>query len=159
MVNEIAQRSIAVVKMRLPYTDRRSLSQAWFSALHLAEERPRSGCCSGRPGPPLQPERPPTVQRGTSAAPRSGEAANGGRDGSVVRRAFVAGSEAVQQRGRVERARVAVRASFERSRSYPPFQSSLTVGVGGARVQLVLRRDGETLHVVALCAPRNAELV
>lgn len=160
MVNEITPRSIAVVKMRLPYTDRRSLSQAWFSALHIAEDRPPPSRCSGRRH--LLPflGRPAAAQRGVSASPSvGGTSSNGARNDAPVRRANILGSETPQQGARVERPRVAVRTSPAHVRSYPPFQSSLTVGVGGARVQLVLRRDGETLHVVALCAPRNVDLV
>ncbi len=37
-MNQRVDRSFAVVKMRLPYTDRRALSQAWFSALALAAD-------------------------------------------------------------------------------------------------------------------------
>src|ERR1700726_4781449 len=36
---EDAVSSIAVIQARLPYVDRRSLSEAWFSALHLARSR------------------------------------------------------------------------------------------------------------------------
>jgi hypothetical protein len=45
------------------------------------------------------------------------------------------------------------------SRSYPPRRTSLTVGLGRERVQLVLRREGAVLHVIAVCRPEVAALV
>jgi hypothetical protein len=61
-------------------------------------------------------------------------------------------------RGATSRAVVA-RETFSRARSYAPFRTSLTFGVEGERVALLLRREGGTLHVVALCRPEIAELV
>jgi NAD(P)-dependent dehydrogenase (short-subunit alcohol dehydrogenase family) len=45
------------------------------------------------------------------------------------------------------------------ARSYPPRRTSLTVGIGRERVQLVLRREGAVLHVIAVCRPEVAALV
>ena len=38
-----ATRNIGVIRLRLPYIDSRSLSQAWFSALHLASDAKAPG--------------------------------------------------------------------------------------------------------------------
>ncbi len=38
-------------------------------------------------------------------------------------------------------------------RDYPAFRTSLSFGVAGERVQLLLRREGATLQVIALCRP------
>ena len=59
----------------------------------------------------------------------------------------------------VRRRAVVARETFSRARSYAPFRTSLTFGVEGERVALLLRREGGTLHVVALCRPEIAELV
>lgn len=150
---------IAVIETRLPYTDRRALSEAWFSALHLARDAqpdasappaktraaaPESGAASrqrsDRPAP--------------DAAPRRERSATVERAG---RRAAYAGFDVSQRRAGDARGAVAERASFERARSYPPFRTSLTLeGANGTRVHLIVRRVGPTLHVVALC-PRTVE--
>jgi hypothetical protein len=41
----------------------------------------------------------------------------------------------------------------ERARTHPPLRTVLTLGVAGERVALLLRREGATLHVVAVCRP------
>jgi len=158
VVNEIAQRSIAVVKMRLPYTDRGSLSQAWFSALHLAGDAPSPAYGGQARTAPAAQGRAPLARRGVPTAPITGVGSNARRSGATLRRANMGGSEVTQRRYRMEH-RIPMRASFAGARSYPPFASSLTVGLDGARVQLVLRRQGETLHVIALCAPCKVDLV
>jgi hypothetical protein len=59
----------------------------------------------------------------------------------------------------VRAARPGMRHPAERARSYAARQSSLTLGVAGERVQLVLRRDGHVLDVVALCRSDAAQTV
>ncbi len=46
-----------------------------------------------------------------------------------------------------------------RRESYSVRHTSLTLGVDGSRVALVLRREGNVLHVIALCRPAVATLV
>ena len=152
-------RSIAVVRTRLPYIDRRALSQAWFSALHVASDgAARAG--QRRP-PPTAAMRSQTARapfaaalgvRATPAVVYSGMRRTGidrsGNNGDIAtRRAQRARSSAAMSR------------KPEDPRNYPPFQTSLSVGIEGARVALLLRREGSTLHVIALCAPANVELV
>lgn len=155
----IDNRSIAVVRTRLPYTDRRSLSQAWFSALHLAESGPVRGlparrasdarAFSGRSeradSSPNATGRPSaTFARGATEAALGRPSDGGAPRAHDVRRTRVSQSAGV---------------TFESARSYPPFRTSLTIGVEGARIKLLLRREGPTLHVIALCAPGNVDLV
>lgn len=157
-MNQIADRSIAVVKMRLPYTDRRSLSQAWRSALGLAGDGPlhsgrvatRARTTAAGASPPMPacdvaPVGPPEVRAGAARVP--------------VSRANGAGDDVTLRRCRTSNPCAARRASFAAARSYSPFSSSLTLAVDGGRVQLVLRRERETLHIVAICAPANVDLV
>jgi len=158
VVNEIAQRSIAVVKMRLPYTDRRSLSQAWFSSLHLAEDRSSLSCGGQERKAPAVQACAAVARRGGPMAPVGGGASKARGSDAAVRHASMGGSEVTQRRYRTQ-SRIPLPASFAGARSYPPFATSLTVGLDGARVQLVLRRQADTLHVVALCAPGKVDLV
>jgi hypothetical protein len=154
-------RAIAVVRTRLPYTDRRSLSQAWFSALHLAAEEtlpaavrgergavPAAGS-TGRPQPPpgaLARGRPPLVEN------RNHEV--GARvSGRLEMRTLVPVPDRNAPGGPAPRPAVAP------GRSSPAFRTALTFGVAGERVQLLLRREGATLLVVALCRPAVEGLV
>jgi hypothetical protein len=147
VVTDIADnRSGAVVRTRLPYTDRRSLSQAWFSALHLAdagvERSIPSRRASNRNSAAAAPVRRPAATARAVASnrldPQIDLAARRTRSREAVKRAELA---------------------FDAARSYPPFRTSLTVGVDGARIKLLLRRAGPTLHVIALCAPAHVDLV
>jgi hypothetical protein len=89
------------------------------------------------------------VEATTQRAPRNGPRENSGRaarfDGDATR----------PQPARLAKERDA----FARARSYDGYRTSLTFGVGGERVALVLRREGATLHVVALCRPAVADIV
>ncbi len=154
-------RSIAVVRTRLPYIDRRSLSQAWFSALHVASDGPPKLGNARRPDsavaarthatrvPAPARNAPPAIARGkTPLRPAAPERTGGGSE--------VAARRTQRLRALPATARPP---AFGDERSYAPFQTSLSVGIEGARVALLLRRDGPVLHVVALCAPANVELV
>jgi hypothetical protein len=148
---------ISVIAARLPYTDRRALSEAWFSALHLASD----GALSPKP----------RERRGEGAASRphgyARDPLHAGAPGVPLQRLHGAGS--VRSDARVARESEPRRATplrsgaardvFALARSYAAFRTSLTFGVAGERVALLLRREGATLHVVALCRPAVADIV
>lgn len=147
--------SIAVIRARLPYVDRRALSEAWFSALHLAhaeKSAPRR-------------ERKAAASQGSGGVPSERRAANrGALDPAHRSLSFAARHpraiplEASSARSR--RLGGAVVAAFPMRRvRYAPVRASFHIGVGGGRVQIVLRRDGAVLHVVAVCSRRHVELV
>jgi hypothetical protein len=46
-----------------------------------------------------------------------------------------------------------------RSLRYPPVRASFHLAVDGGRVQILVRRQGTVLHVIALCSERHVELV
>ncbi len=156
MTDSIDNRSIAVVRTRLPYTDRRSLSQAWFSALHLAQIGPARGLPARRASDPsfiasgarIAPV-PAAAQKAAPLAPLAREA----KPDRLARR------DVAPSVTRDIRSRPKDETAFEQARSYPPFSTSLTVGVDGTRIKLLVRREGSTLHVVALCTPQSADLV
>ncbi len=146
---------IAVIASRLPYIDRRSLSEAWFSALHLASDAPLAShvperrtaavaSASGHVAPRRGTARPPASTHGQLLPNRAP------RTRTLVGESFA--PRDVRRTARTGHAHVL-------ARSYPAFRTSLTVGVAKERVQLLLRREGATLHVVALCRPEIAELV
>jgi len=153
-----ATRNIGVIRLRLPYIDSRSLSQAWFSALHLASDakapgakRRRAKTNDARAG--AAPVKPPASAPRAAAGPRAQGPAAAGARGAAPPGAAQANRPA---RERVRAAAVAERAV---ACSYPPVRASFAFGLDGARVQVLVRRDGPTLHVLALCAPRHVELV
>jgi hypothetical protein len=159
VVTDIADnRSGAVVRTRLPYTDRRSLSQAWFSALHLADAGVERSIPSRRAGDP------PFPRDGIRASNRKSAAAAPVRLPAATARAVASNrlDPQIDLAARRTRSREAVKRAelaFDAARSYPPFRTSFTVGVDGARIKLLLRRAGPTLHVIALCAPAHVDLV
>jgi hypothetical protein len=157
-----ATREIGVIQLRLPYIDSRSLSQAWFSALHLASDakapavaRRRAqasvagAAAAAAAEAPAAPERAAASPRAEKAALRGHGAAPGEPD------------PASRPASRPARERMRAAALSERAAacSYPPVRAAFAFGLDGARVQIMVRRDGPTLHVLALCAPRHVELV
>ena len=153
---------IAVIETRLPYTDRRALSEAWFSALHLAHDTPSepgasSHAKAARDTAADRAETHGERKPAPGAVPRRERAAGADR---AARRAAFAGLDMPSRRATDTRAAGTARGEFDRARSYPPFRTSLTLeGANGTRVHLIVRRVGPTLHVVALCPPAVEHLV
>jgi hypothetical protein len=143
----------------MPYVDRRSLSEAWFSAFHpVSSEAPR---CSKTDRAPAVASSAPKVRRTQDNQPR---AIAGYPSAATTRRAAGRSrSEIVPidwKKSVTSRSPSLHSHAVEMcSRSYPPRRTSLTVGLGRERVQLVLRREGAVLHVIAVCRPEVAALV
>lgn len=157
MTEKTVSNPLSVIATRLPYIDRRSLSQAWFSALHIASDGPiaanaseRRGVATNAIGASPKASAPPARASNAEVSPRTF---------ATSREASGVGAEIATRRTLDARVAAAARASFARARSYPPFASTVTLAVGNERVQLVLRRDGATLHVVAICRPEIAHTV
>jgi hypothetical protein len=158
-VNETSASAIAVVRMRMPYVDRRSLSEAWFSAFHPVS---REGARGAEPVRARLGASPVTDARQT--IPSQTRAIAGYPSPAVARHgAGRARSEIVpieMKKSATSRSQPIHSHAVETcSRSYPPRRTSLTVGLGRERVQLVLRREGAVLHVIAVCRPEVAALV
>ena len=151
--------AVAVVATQLADTDRRALSQAWYSALHLAERppdrhaplaripgaAPASGSRRAQ-GPSDAPQR-----RSTDGGFRVREAARAvipRRGGSVAGERRVPKTELARsiERGLTRRAPCAVAASF-------------AVRGAGGRVHLIVRSDGALTRIVAVCAAPLRERV
>ncbi len=149
---------IAVIRARLPYVDRRALSQAWFSALRLAGDGRAATLL--RRGPAAHGASPPrtaarSAQRGAErdsfVSPRVDPRARrrfGGEGG---------GLESVVPRGgaRTGGRGLPVAAAVR----YAPVRASFGLALDGGRVQILVRREGLVLHVIALCSRRHVELV
>jgi len=148
---------VAVVTTTLARTDRRALSQAWYSALHLAQAAPPrartaahaapatgSGAMRGeqtRPAAPVRASAPaPRIARPSAPAiPSPGIAAERrAQPGALGRRIA---SVVARPPARADGARAA------------------TVCVRGARVHVIVRTLGSATRIVALCpAPLEARV-
>jgi len=163
--------SIAVIRARLPYVDRRALSEAWFSALHLAREgeplaRRRRDIAS--PGTALALRRRDIAPPGSALALRRRDIASPGTAGSFhpwnsrrLVNCFVApasGLRSAQAPGSATSRRLAQAHADEALRNHARASFSIALD-GGGRVQILLRREGRVLHVLALCSTRHVELV
>jgi hypothetical protein len=151
-----ATRSVAVVATRLPLIDRRALSQAWFSALHVAAapahapSTPRHGATT-RIDPALVP-RSVTADR----PPAGGPPLTSGRR---VPGALGAPLAEVERRRPVDPLARKMERAIVRGAATRPAQTTLAVGQGAGRVQLLVRTGGGTIRIVALCAPPLRERV
>jgi hypothetical protein len=158
-VNETSASAIAVVRMRMPYVDRRSLSEAWFSAFHPVSSEGARGAEPIHTG--LRASPAPTTRQTTKSQTRAiagYPTPSVGRQGAGRARTEIVPTEtkkSVTQHSQPTRSHKVEICS----RSYPPRRTSLTVGLGRERVQLVLRREGTVLHVIAVCRPEVAALV
>jgi hypothetical protein len=153
---------VAVVTTQLAWTDRRALSEAWYSALHLAEHdlprnRPRSGSPGGvRYASPVRADG--SVHAARSRAVAEGAAQRPRR--STDRREPKPSFAPRPSERRCERAVLAARAGRVPYRATPPSAAqSFVVRCAGGRVQLFVRHDRDRTRVVALCSPSLRERV
>ncbi len=156
--------SIAVIRARLPYVDRRALSEAWFSALHLAcgpitNARRSQGQISQNSFPSrveiLASGRLMAV-RGGATLPTRAPAPSAGR------RPERQSSFEAARVPRMERVRRPGGGNVRAAEAWRSQETRANFGIdlpGGGRVQILLRRDGRTLLVLALCSTRHVEFV
>ena len=150
---------VAVVATQLADSDRRALSQAWYSALHLAEHPSAAGRTQ--------------FTRALAAAHDNGSRHGGaGSDAPPVGAAE--GTGGARQAGRASAARFDAAAVPERrapktelarcierglTRRLPRGGAAFAVRGAGGRVALIVRTDGARTRVVAVCVPPLRERV
>lgn len=152
-----ATRSVAVVATRLPDIDRRALSQAWFSALHLAEPAvthvasPRTALAAG----PF----PKSSNRTTvTAEPAAVGSRAGTRDGTS-RAASVLLPRIERRALSSELARRIERAVVKHLARGPQRSAAIVIDAGEGRVHLLVRIDPTATRIVALCSPQLRDRV
>jgi hypothetical protein len=149
-----AASAIAVIPARLPYLDRRALSEAWYSALRLART---SGEGAAEPRAPLDAghaARLRTAREGEPKAPRPGTPGAGCRHRAPQAPAAAAGGRAVAHRT------FATAPAARRARAgAPSAHAHVTLTLDGARVRIVARRDGARTQLIALCSVEHVETV
>jgi hypothetical protein len=147
---------VAILATQLAGSDRRALSQAWYSALHLAQaDAPHGVRPALRSASRDLPVATSAVSTGSSS--RSGAAASIVR--AQARQAPAAPASALGERR-------AVRTRFERSLERAVSRrvdrgacGSFSLSAENGRVQVLVRTERGTTRVVALCAPSLRERV
>jgi hypothetical protein len=148
---------VAVVATQLADTDRRALSQAWYSALHLADHSPAAAPRARMPS------------GGSPAGSRCARDADGilqrrSPDGAALARrragdARTPGGSPTGAERRNPKTELARRIERGLTRRPPRAAASFAVRGGDGRVHLVVRDDGALTRVVAVCAPPLRERV
>ncbi len=143
-----AQIGISILSAPLAAIDRRSLSQAWYSALHLAREgSPAKGATSRRAA-----ARPVPASRPASGVAASVRASDATTSSKAVHRAPARAGAALERRvPRLPLARRIERALFERTSSAA--RTTFAVGEGTGRVVIALHVSGGRVRLIALCLP------
>lgn len=149
---------VAVLATHLADTDRRALSQAWYSALHLADRSVRA-----RPAPRASAPTGDASAR-TSAQRTADHHANSGTRGPRAARNAARAARpdllAAAAERRTPKTELARRIEHGLVRRLPrAAAASFAVRAAGGRVQLIVRCDGERTRVVAVCAPPLRERV
>jgi len=151
-----AASDIAVIRTRLPYVDRRALSQAWYSALHHDEpgQQPERSPLAVTTSPEAL-RKPGAVPSAKGDVERANAPASPRRRPSAARGAGGAPTATVQA-SKGERQTTGRTASLPTRRMHG---ASFTVNIGEARVRIVARAIGNRLTLVAVCSGRHAEIV
>ncbi len=141
--------AFAVVATHLAQTDRRTLSQAWFDALHLAREQ------SPHPSPTRR-----TLHEGNARAEAGGlspvSQANDRKhvaEASKNIRTDDRSQRPIGRERRIERSELSHRIERAVVRRSPAPVASMVIRADDGRVQLLVRTDGDRTRVVALCLP------
>jgi hypothetical protein len=155
---------IDVLTTQLAETDRRALSQAWYSALRLAERPALASRCTAarraaaapavarQPAPRRAPLRAAGAAHGAAARDRPAV-----RDREGSHRAVVAAS---QPQRRVPKTALTWRLERALIRHAPrAAATSFALRAGVGRVHLLVRSDGTRTRVVAVCSPSVREQV
>jgi hypothetical protein len=154
---------IDVLTTQLAATDRRALSQAWYSALHLAERSAQgSRAIAARCGPAASSVAREPVPRTPLRAPSAAHAAAARRRTAVrgretPHRAVVASSRTERREPKTALAQHLERALIRRVPRAPATSFALRAGLG--RVHLLVRSDGQRTRVIAVCSPSVRERV
>lgn len=149
---------IDVLTTQLAETDRRALSQAWYSALHVAERTPHPALRSvaRREVTPAVAARRAIPPRVSSPVSRAGTRAVAAAVAETRRLRSGAGSDFER---RVPKTALARRVEGVLARRVPGAFASFVLRNGDGRVRLVVRSDGARTRVFAICAPALRERV
>lgn len=148
------QLQISIISAPLAAIDRRVLSQAWYSALHLA--RARNDSAGGKP-------RAPDVKRSAGERPPNALARPDVRrcESAVVRLPNRNESSAVtfadRRSARCDLARRIERAFLREAGSLA--RATFALGTGSGRIVVLLQQTKGSGRLLAICSPRLRETV
>ena len=155
-----ATAEIAVIRARLPYIDRRALSQAWYSALTRFGREQGSDTHL-----PLR--QPLGVAESSGRLPPSG--AHGGSRArfmlpepwrsSSTRKALARSVDQRDPNSAIQDRRARCHVREARCRVQTLRSTSFTVTLGDARVRILAHSIGNRLQLTAVCSSRHAETV
>jgi len=141
---------VAVVATQLAQTDRRALSQAWYSALHLDRGDARVAA----------PPRATNAVAPGSHQPRVARAAEHAPPRAATQRVATSGHTAqanraplpLERRSLPTEAARRVERAVERIVHAPHRPTSQTIAIDGGRVTLLVRSEPGATRIVALCS-------
>jgi hypothetical protein len=150
---------VAVVAAQLADTDRRALSQAWYSALHLAGRAPAAPRAPHAPTPfePARSGARAAIRANDAPQQRTNDVARSARGTAKTARAEAGGAGPERRTPKTELARRIERGLTRRLPRAAP--ASFAVRGAGGRVHVLVRSDGARARVVAVCAPPLRERV
>ena len=141
--------AFAVVATHLAQTDRRTLSQAWFDALHLASKgSPRAEHAQRTP----QERSTRGEERASCLVERMTDRVQDHRASKSIRPDDRSQRPGERER-RIERSELSHRIVRAITRRSPATPSSMVIRAEDGRVQLLVRSDGMRTRIVALCLP------
>jgi hypothetical protein len=154
------QLEVSILAAPLAAIDRRTLSQAWYSALRLVRDMPAPAA------PRARPDRNATVAGSARSKSAFGTVAAGDaapRIAPAGARRLASLSGAAGGASGVRRVRLtplarAIGDAFADSRA-PARRATFSMGRGGARIHVVLQTNGARTTLVALCRPEIRTIV
>jgi hypothetical protein len=142
---------VAVVATQLAQTDRRALSQAWYSALHLDRSDVRAAAAPRRATYAVA----PGAQRPRAASPSERVPAQASTHGAASNRHAAHANRAavpLERRRLPTDATRRVERAVERIVHAPHQRTSQTIAIDGGRVTLLVRSEPGATRIVALCS-------
>jgi hypothetical protein len=145
-----ASGGVAVIATQLAQTDRRALSQAWYSALHVTHPPAplRAHATAARVLPAGAPATNVRATPGHRAAPPALAPAMP----RAQRRASAPAGPATERRRPVTETVRRIERAVATLSARPHAPAAHTVDLAGGRVRLLVRNDGRTTRIVALCS-------
>jgi hypothetical protein len=154
------QLEVSILAAPLAAIDRRALSQAWYSALHLARpERspvPSRECSPCTVATPID-AAPKRESESLSPRPAAARVAH-----SVQTKPSKMAAQPSAPRISVNREAVPLSLRIERRFAHPTSQikrATFSMGRGEARVHVILQTNGNVATLVALCRPQMRSVV
>jgi hypothetical protein len=154
------QLEVSILAAPLAAIDRRALSQAWYSALHVAQAAPQQP--QGAAKPPRCAVVQPRMTRSLDRHARLDGCAAGNAPvtrqcGAHTTRDATLAESSVARRARSQLGR-RIELRFA-SATQPVARATFSLGRGAARVHIIMQSDGATARLVAICRPQLREIV